>query len=80
MFNFCTGNNTFTSGLKKAGIKPVYKKDDPLDKAYYRPIVFYHFYLKLLNTGYMIKFMNILILYDQKFNVASEKVSVRSFQ
>ena len=38
------------------------------------PLVFYLFYLNLLNAVYMIKFMSILILYDQKFNVASEKV------
>ena len=40
--------------------------------------VFYLFYLKLLNAAYMLKIMNILILYYQKLNVASEKVSVRN--
>ena len=38
MFNFYIGNNTFPNGLKKADIKPVYKKDDPFDKTNYRPI------------------------------------------
>ena len=38
MFNFYIDNNTFPNGLKKADIKPVYKKDDPFDKTNYRPI------------------------------------------
>ena len=38
MFNFYSDNNTFPNGLKKADIKPVYKKDDPFDKTNYRPI------------------------------------------
>ena len=42
------------------------------------PLVFYLFYLNLLNAVYMIKFMNILILYYRKLNVASGKVSVRN--
>ena len=41
-------------------------------------LVFYLFYLKLLNIAYMMKFMNILISFYQKFNVASEKVSLRN--
>ena len=78
MFNFYIDNNTFSNGLKKTDIKPVYKKDDPFDKTNLDPLVFYLFYLKLLNAADMIKCMNILILYYQKFNVASEKVSVRN--
>ena len=78
MFNFYIDNNTFLNGLKQADIKPVYKKDDPFDKTNYRPISIYLFYLKLSNAAYMIKFMNILILYYQGFNVASEQVSVRN--
>ena len=38
IFNFYIDNNTFPNGLKKADIKPVYKKDDPFDKTNYRPI------------------------------------------
>ena len=38
MFNFYIYKNTFLNGLKKADIKPVYKKDDPFDKTNYRPI------------------------------------------
>ena len=38
MFNFYIDNNTFTNGLKKADIKPVYKKDDPFDKTSCRRI------------------------------------------
>ena len=38
IFNFYIGNNTFPNGLKKADCKPVYKKDDPFDKTFYRPI------------------------------------------
>ena len=38
MFNFYIGNSTFPNGLKKADIKPVYKKDDPFDKTSYRLI------------------------------------------
>ena len=38
MFNFYIDNSTFPNGLKKADIKPVYKKDDPFDKTNYRPI------------------------------------------
>ena len=67
MFNFYIDNNTFSNLV-------CYKKDDPFDKTNLDPLVFYLFYLKLLNTAYMIKFMIILILYYQKFNVASEKV------
>ena len=78
IFNFYIDNNTFPNGLKKADINPVYKKDDPLIKLIIDPLVFYLFYLNLLNAVYMIKFMNILILYYRKFNVASEKVSVRN--
>ena len=32
MFNFYFRNNAFPNGLKKANIKPVHKKDDPLQK------------------------------------------------
>ena len=42
------------------------------------PLVFYLYYLKLLNATYMIKFMNILVLYYPKFNVVSEKVLARN--
>ena len=38
IFNFYIDNNTFPNGLKKADIKPVYKKDDPFDKTNYTPI------------------------------------------
>ena len=38
MFNFYIDNNTFRNGLKKADIKPVYKKDDSFDKTNYRSI------------------------------------------
>ena len=38
IFNFYIDNNTFCNGLKKADIKPAYKKDDPFDKTNYRPI------------------------------------------
>ena len=38
MFNFYIDNNAFPSGLKKADIKLVYKKDDPFEKNNYRPI------------------------------------------
>ena len=38
MFNFYIDKKTFPDGLKKADIKPVYKKDDPFDKTNYRPI------------------------------------------
>ena len=38
IFNFYIDNNTFPNGLKKADIKPVYKKEDPFDKTNYRPI------------------------------------------
>ena len=38
MFNFDIDNKTFANGLKKADIKPVYKKDDRFDKTNYRPI------------------------------------------
>ena len=38
MFNFQIDNNTFLDVLKKADIKPVYKKNDPFDKTNYRPI------------------------------------------
>ena len=38
MFNFYIDNNTYPNGLKKADIKPVYKKDDPSDKTNYRSI------------------------------------------
>ena len=51
-------------------------KVDPFDKTNYGPISISPFYLKLLNAAYMITFMNILILYYQKFNMPSEKVSV----
>ena len=44
IFNFYIKKNTFPDGLKKADIKPVYKKDDL-------------FHLKLLSTTYMIKFI-----------------------
>ena len=37
IFNFYI-DNIFPNGLEKADIKPVYKKDDPFDKTYYRPI------------------------------------------
>ena len=39
MFNFYIDN-------KKAGIKPVYKKDDPLIKLIMDPLVFYRFLSK----------------------------------
>ena len=42
------------------------------------PLVFYLYYLKLLNATYMIKFMNILVPYYPKFNVVSEKVLARN--
>ena len=38
MFNFYIDNNSFPNGLKKADIKPVYKRDDPFHKTNYRPI------------------------------------------
>ena len=38
IFNFYIDNNTFPNALKKADIKPVYKKDDPFNKTNYRPI------------------------------------------
>ena len=38
MFNFYIDNNFFPNGLKKADVKPVYKKDVPFDKTNYRPI------------------------------------------
>ena len=38
IFNFYIDNNTFPNGLKKADIKPVYKKDDLFDKTNYRSI------------------------------------------
>ena len=48
IFNFYIDNNTFPNGLKKADIKPVYKKDDPFDKTNYRSIsilpVFFFFF------------------------------------
>ena len=34
IFNFYIDNNTFPNGLKKADIKPVYKKDVPFDHYY----------------------------------------------
>ena len=40
IFNFYIDSNNFPNGLKKADIKPVYKKDDPFDKTNYIPIVF----------------------------------------
>ena len=42
------------------------------------PLVFYLYYLKLLNAAYMIKFTNILVLHYPKFNVVSEKVLARN--
>ena len=39
MFNYYIESNTFPKGLKKADIRPVYKKDDPFDKTNYRPII-----------------------------------------
>ena len=74
MFNFYIDNNTFSNGLKKPDIRKMIL----LINLIIDPLVFYLFYLKLLSAAYTIKFMNILILYYQKFNVASEKVSVRS--
>ena len=38
MFNFYIDTFPNVNGLKKAGIKPVYKKDDPFDKTNYRTI------------------------------------------
>ena len=38
IFNFYIDNKTFLNELKKADIKPVYKKDDPFHKTNYRPI------------------------------------------
>ena len=38
IFNFYIDNNSFPNGLKKADIKLVYKKDDPVGKTKYRPI------------------------------------------
>ena len=38
MFNFYIDDNTFPNGLKKANIKPVYKKDDIFDQTNYRRI------------------------------------------
>ena len=49
-----------------------------LIKLIIHPLVFYLFYLNLLNAANMIKFMNMLILYYQKSNVAFENVSVRN--
>ena len=78
IFNFYIDNNTFPNGLKKADIIPATRKMILLIKLIIDPLVFYLFYLNLLNAVYMIRFMNILILYYRKFNVASEKVSVRN--
>ena len=38
MFNFYIDTFPNVNGLKKVGIKPVYKKDDPFDKTNYRTI------------------------------------------
>ena len=62
MFNFYIDSNFFPNGLKKADVKPVCKKDVLFDKTI-DPLIFYLFYLNLLNAVYMIKLMNILILY-----------------
>ena len=75
MFNFYTDNNTFPNGPRKADLSLFIRK---MIKLIIEPLVFYLFYPKLLNAAYMIKFMNILILYYQKFNVTSKKVSVHS--
>ena len=74
---------TITLSLMKADIKPVYKKDHSFNKTNrpiiniinnYRPIsILSVLSIKLLNAAYMFKFMNILILYYQKFNVAPKR-------
>ena len=38
MFNFYINSKNFPNGLKKADVKPVFKKDCPFDKTNYRPI------------------------------------------
>ena len=78
IFNFYIDNNTFPNGLKKADITLFTRKMILLIKLIIDPLVYYLFYLNVLNAVYMIRFMNILILYYRKFNVASEKVSVRN--
>ena len=52
-------NNAFTNGLKKAGIKPVYKKDDLLKKLNTDQSVCYQYHWKHSNVVCTINFMGI---------------------
>ena len=72
LFNFYIDNKTFLNGLKKADIKPANKKDDPFDKTNYRPVSILPLLYKAFERCLCVKSMNILILYYQKFNAASE--------
>ena len=63
MLLFYIDNNSFSNRLEKANIKPVYKEDDPFDKANLEPLVFYLIYLfdeiyyvvSILDWNYIIK-------------------------
>ena len=78
MLNFYIDHNTFLMDLGSLILVLFIRKTILLIKLIIDPLVFYLFCKKLWNTAYLIQFMNILILYYQKFNVASEKVSGRN--
>ena len=81
-------NNYFNSIAKELNIpidqnllNDAYIFDDPIIAAvhkYKRHPSILKIKNKTSNAAYMIKFMNTLILYYQKFNVASEKASVHN--
>ena len=55
MFNFYIDNDIFPNGLKKVDIRLLIRKMILLIKLIIDPLVFYLFYLKLLNAAYIIK-------------------------
>ena len=69
IFNFYIDNNTFPNGLKKADIKPVYKKTN-YGSISSLPV--------LSKASEHCLYDQIYEYIDQKFNVTSEKVSLRN--
>ena len=43
-------NGAFPDCLKEANVTPIFKKDDPLDKENYRPVVYFHCSLRFLKN------------------------------
>ena len=61
IFNLNIQTNTFPDNMKIAIIKPLYKTNDKQQISNYRPIHYYHKYLKMLKKLFLIDYQNIYL-------------------